>query len=404
MIQRYDVVINGGGMTGLALGCALGQQGRQVAVIETQGEPPRFNPDTDYDLRVVALNQASQNLLDHLGAWQQLLRWRVSPYQRMYVWDAGSPGHISFTATELGTAHLGHIIENRLIQRALYERFTSLATTQWIGDAAMERIAVDEHDALVSLTDGRILNTRLVVGADGRHSQVRQAANIDLRRRDYHQQGIVAIVRSEQPSDFTAWQRFLPDGVLAFLPLSDGRASIVWSSRRADELLALPDSQFKQALGKAFDFHLGEILQVSPRASFPLIGRHAKSYISPRIVLIGDAAHTIHPLAGQGVNLGFMDVAALTEVIGQTTRDFGSLSVLRRYERSRRGENAVMQRLMEGFQFLFINNNSVLSGIRGLGLRLTDQATPLKNQMMRYAMGIAGERPAIVRPPVDQLV
>lgn len=397
MIHRYDVIINGGGMTGLALACAVGQQGKKVAVLEAGPQPAEFDPDSEPDLRVVALNRASQALLDNLGAWRHLQRRRVSPYQRMHVWDAGSTGSISFSAEDLDEPNLGHIVENNLIQRALFEVAQTLDSVDWIDSVKIKHIAVDTRDAIVTLEDGRILTAQLIVGADGRFSQVREAAQIPIHSKDYHHQGIVAIIGTEFHNDLTAWQRFLPDGVLAFLPLADGRSSIVWSSQRADEILALDDEAFKQALGEAFEHHLGAILTTSPRAAFPLIGRHAETYVKPRIALIGDAAHTIHPLAGQGVNLGFGDVSELAHVLSTTSRDFGSLSVLRRYERARKGENTAMQKLMEGFQAAFVNDIKPLAALRGLGMTITDSLLPVKSEMMRYAMGVKGELPPLSR-------
>lgn len=396
LIQRFDVIINGGGMTGLALGCALVAEDFKVAIIEGHQEPPPFDPSIDYSLRVVALNRASERLLNNLGAWQHLQAWRISPYQRMHVWDAGSTGAISFSASELDEPNLGHIAEAPLVCRALYEQFISHANAQWI-NAETQAIAVDEQDAIVTLSENRILSARLIVGADGRDSMVRKAAGIQLTSRDYQQQGIVATVTTEQHGDHTAWQRFLPDGVIAFLPFSDGRSSIVWSSKDAKRLMSLSDQDFKIALGEAFDFHLGKIIDVSQRAAFPLRGQHAKRYTSPRIALIGDAAHTVHPLAGQGVNLGFMDVAQLAQTLSQSHRDPGSLSVLRKYERARIGENNMMQRLMEGFQLLYMNQSPALSLLRGLGMSLSDGIGPIKAQMMQYALGTQGNVPDLAK-------
>ena len=397
MIHRYDITITGGGMTGLALACALGRQGKKVAVLEAGPAPSAFEPGADFDLRVVAINRASQTLLANLGAWERLQQWRISPFERMHVRDAGSSASIGFSATELGEPDLGHIVENRLIQRALYESANTLETVDWFDEITIRDLGVDDHDAVITLEDGRVFTSKLIVGADGRFSRVREAASIAVHSRDYNQKAIIANVETEQPSDRTAWQRFLPDGILAFLPLADGRASIVWSSQRADELLALDDDAFRQALGKAFDFHLGKVIATSARAAFPLIGRHAEHYVKPRLALIGDAAHTVHPLAGQGVNLGFMDVAELANILGQSDRDPGSLLLLRRYERARRGENAVMQKLMEGFQLLFVNSIPPLEGLRGLGLTLVDQLGPAKATMMRYAMGTMGDLPPLAQ-------
>lgn len=397
MIHRQDIVVTGGGMTGLAAACALGQQGFKVAVLEAGPEPTAFDPGSDWDQRVVAINRASQALLENLGAWPLLRRWRLSPYQRMHVRDAGNNSSIVFNAAELGEPDLGHIVENRLIQRALFEVTQSLDTVEWHGNIKVKDIGSDQHDAVATLEDGRIFTAKLIIGADGRFSRVREAAGIELNERDYRQKAVVATVNTEQPSDHTAWQRFLPDGVLAFLPLADGRSSIVWSSERGDELMALDDEQFSEALGAAFDHHLGKVIAVSQRAAFPLVGRHANDYVKPRLALIGDAAHTIHPLAGQGVNLGFMDVAELANVLGSSSRDPGSLALLRRYERARRGENGMMQKLMEGFQTAFINDIKPLAGLRGIGISLADQLLPMKALMMRYAMGTAGTLPPLAQ-------
>lgn len=397
MIHRYDITITGGGMTGLALACALAQQGKKVALLEAGPTPSAFVADQEPDLRVVAINRASQALLENLGAWQRLRQWRISSFNRMHVRDAGSAASIGFSAAELGEPDLGHIVENRLIQRALFEVAASLDNVDWFDRIDIRDIGVDDHDAVIALEDGRVFTSKLIVGADGRLSRVRDAAGIAVRKRDYHQKAIIATVETEQPSDQTAWQRFLPDGVLAFLPLSDGRSSIVWSSRRAEQILELDDDSFRQALGEAFDFHLGNVVHTSERAAFPLIGRHAERYIQPRLALIGDAAHTVHPLAGQGVNLGFMDVAALADTLGHSDRDPGSLLLLRRYERARKGENLMMQKLMEGFQLLFLNDIPPLRSLRGLGLILTDQLTPIKSTMMHYAMGTMGDLPPLAQ-------
>lgn len=396
MIHRHDVVINGGGLIGLALGCALADAGIKVAIMEGHQEPPPFDPGTDYGLRVVALNRASQQLLTNLGAWERLQSWRVSPYQRMHVWDAGSSGSISFSAGDLDEPNLGHIVETPLICRALYEQFITFNNAEWI-NAETKTIAIDDQDAIVTLGDGRILSARLLVGADGRDSMVREAAGIELGSRHYQQKGIVATVETERHGDYTAWQRFLPDGVIAFLPFSDGRSSIVWSTRDADRLMALDDVAFTQALGDAFDHHLGEILAVSERAAFPLIGQHASCYVKPRIALIGDAAHTVHPLAGQGANLGLMDVAQLTQELIKSQRDLGSYAVLRKYERARMGENSIMQKLMEGFQTLFMNQSPRLSMLRGLGMSLSHEIAPLKARMMQYALGTQGNLPELAK-------
>ncbi len=400
MIHRYDVIIAGGGMVGLSLACALGMAGKKVAVLEVGETPAAFNASDEYEQRVVALNRASQTYLTHLGAWEKLQSWRISRYDKMEVRDAGGNREIRFSAPDLNEPDLGHIVENRLVQRALYDCLEELDSVDWISPVSMENFVADEQDLIVTLGDGKVLTAQLLVGADGRFSRVREAAGISLKQKDYQQRGIVAIIESEMHHDFTARQRFLADSVLAFLPMQDGRCSIVWSARsdRAEELMAMDDETFSANLEKASEERLGKVKALGPRAAFPLIGTHTEHYVKPRLALVGDAAHTIHPLAGQGVNLGFMDAAELADILTNASRDLGSLSVLRRYERARAGENLAMQKLMEGFQLLFINDAQPLTLLRNLGLGIADQIAPIKNEMMRYALGTRGGLPEMARP------
>ncbi|MGV6857430.1 MAG: UbiH/UbiF/VisC/COQ6 family ubiquinone biosynthesis hydroxylase [bacterium] len=398
MISRYEVVIIGGGMVGLTLACALGQAGRKVAVVEAQAPAP-WQAGGDYDLRVVAVNRASQNVLRHLGAWPGIEAMRLSPYENMFVWDSDGAGEIAFSAADLGEPDLGHIVENRVIQLALLEQLESLSSVDWVCPAKVERFVNDEKEAIVTLDDGRLLMTQLVVGADGANSFVRDMAEIGLTQKNYGQQGIVAAVTPELPHAYTAWQRFQPDGVLALLPMSDGRCSIVWSAddSRAEMLLAMDDEAFCAELSQAFDYKLGDILGTSERVGFPLRGRHAAEYVKPRVALVGDAAHTVHPLAGQGVNLGFMDAAALAEVLAEAKRDLGGYALLRKYERARAGENLLMQRLMEAFKVTYGHQQPAVKWLRNTGMGMVHQAPPLKNFMMSYALGTAGDKPLLAR-------
>ena len=301
MSRRFDVIIAGGGMVGAALACALGQGGLRVAVIEPR-EPEPFTPEQDYGLRVSALSIASQHIMENLGVWQQLQNWRVSPYERMSVWDAGGAGKIEFDVSETGERVLGYIVENALIQRALFEACDQEENIQWFCPANLQGFVADKDEVIVTLDTGEILLAQLIVGADGANSKVRELADIKLQSRDYHQQAIVVNVGTALAHGGTARQRFLPDGILAFLPLEDGRCSIVWSSEtaRSEYLMELNDDAFTAELGEMFEYALGEVTSVTKRAAFPLTGRHVETYIKPRVALVGDAAHTIHPLAGQG--------------------------------------------------------------------------------------------------------
>ncbi|MGF1547272.1 MAG: UbiH/UbiF/VisC/COQ6 family ubiquinone biosynthesis hydroxylase [Thiotrichales bacterium] len=399
MILRYDVIVVGGGMIGLTLALALAREGKRVGVIEAR-EPAPFAPNDPYDQRVIAVSRAAQNLMARLGVWPQLQAWRVSPYQHMVVWDAQGDGAIQFSANDLGEPNLGHIAENRLLQLALLQAAHAQPSLDWLCPATLRGFAADTREVIVTLDDGRHLIAPLLVGADGAQSQVRALAGIEQRMADYGQRGIVCVARTEQPNRQTAWQRFLPYGVLAFLPLQNDLSSIVWSvaDERADELLALDDEAFAVALTEALAARLGPVLEVGPRVAFPLRGRHAERYIGTRVALIGDAAHTIHPLAGQGANLGFLDAAVLAQTLLDTRRDPGSQVVLRRYERARAGENALMQRAMEGLKWLFGVQAPPLPWLRNTGLSLVDRATPLKHELMRQAMGLRGELPRLVRP------
>jgi len=401
MKPNYDIVIVGGGMVGTALACALGGADFKVAVIEH--EPPAPPADIGYDLRVSAITLASQALFEHLGAWTHMADRRVSPVRGMEVWESGGHGRIAFDAAEIGEPCLAWIIENRLIQRALLERLHQHTNIHWLCPAAVASFDLGRDGSTLVLTDGRALGARLVVGADGAESAVRRAAGIEIQTLGMDQKAIVATVRTEQPHAAIARQNFLPTGPLAFLPLDEPHTcSIVWSADTAlaDELLALDETAFTLRLRQAFGTALGAIQVCGPHAGFPLALRHARAYTGAGLALVGDAAHTVHPLAGQGVNLGMLDAAALAEVLCTARarkRDYGAEMVLRRYERWRKADNLSMIAITGGFRYLFGNEWPLLRGLRGAGLGLTDRATPLKNIIMRRAAGLAGDLPPLAR-------
>jgi 2-octaprenylphenol hydroxylase len=351
----------------------------------------------------------------------------VSPYREMQVWDAVGGAEIHFDSADLGEPDLGHIVENRVTRLALWERLEAFAAAdpeqvQLLSPAAPAALEIkggigreitgeitreirgEMHRgrALLRLADQRLLSAELVVGADGRASFVREALGIGLETADYAQRAIVANVEVAHWHRETAWQRFLPTGPLAFLPLADGRCSIVWSAdeARAEQLLALDDAGFIAELEVAFDKRLGPILSAGPRAAFPLSRQHARKYVRPQAVLIGDAAHGIHPLAGQGVNLGFLDVAALIDVIDHArakSRSIGSLPILRRYERARRGDNSAMVTAMDLFKRIFGNRNLVLVGARNLGLVAAEHLPGIKPLFIRQALGLGKDLPPLAR-------
>ena len=396
----YDVLIVGGGMVGAALACALGNSSLKVALLD-RASPPAL--DKDYDQRVSAITLASQSLFENIGAWDGMVRRRVSPVREMQVWSEGGSGAIHFNAAEIGEPCLAWIIENRVIQMALIERLHQFTNVHYLCPVEVADIALADNGTAITLKDGRLLQARLLVGADGADSEVRRAAGIETQSLNLNQKGIVATVTTEKPHEQTARQRFLATGPLAFLPLDEPHTcSIVWSAdtARADQLLALDDAGFISELQKAFGESLGKIQTLGPRAAFLLALSHAKDYTTPHLALVGDAAHTVHPLAGQGVNLGFLDAATLAEVLLEAAanqKNIGTHAVLRRYERWRKGDNIAMVSLTGGFRYLFSNDLPVVSQLRNWGLSLTDAATPVKNFIMRRASGLEGDLPKLAR-------
>ena len=397
MADRCDVVIIGGGMVGLTAACALGDSDLRVIVLEANPIETRW-PEADIGLRVSAITHASRNIFDSVGAWPGMVERRVTPYGEMRVWDANGSGEIHFDSSEIGEPNLGYIIENRIIQAALYEqaqRFDNIDVRcgvrwqQWFDGGDHLRIRLD---------DGSQLETRLLVGADGARSPVRQKAGIETRGWGYDQSAVMAIVKTEKPHRHTCWQRFLDQGPLAFLPMHDNHSCVVWSTapEEAQTLLADEADTFKLKLAEAFDQTLGAITELGPRGAFPLRLQHTLDYVRERIALVGDAAHAIHPLAGQGVNLGTLDAAALAETVlagHQQGRDIGRLTTLRKYERQRKGQNIAMMLAMDGFKRLFGQQTPALQWARNTGLKLTDKTPPLKHLFMAYAMGDRGDLP-----------
>ena len=402
MNPDYDLIIAGGGIVGAALADALGAADLRIALLEG-ATLERIRPDDEPDIRVSAIHRASQRIFAALGAWDGMTAWRVSPFREMRVWDAGGFGQIHFDSADLGEPLLGWIIENLVMQYALLERAQQLSTVKLFCSALLETAQpLAENGWRVRLSDGRELTTRLLVGADGAQSKVRELAGMVTGGWNYHQKAVVAHVRPEKSHQETAWQRFLPSGPLAFLPLHDGRCSIVWSTtpEQADALLALEASAFAEALAEAFDQRLGSILEVGRRGAFPLRLQHAQTYVKPGLALIGDAVHVVHPLAGQGVNLGLLDAAALAEVILDALnagQDFASFKTLRRYERWRKGDNLLMLAVMDGFKRLFGTALPPVRLLRNIGLNLTDAAGPLKHLIARRAMGLDGDLPRLAQ-------
>ncbi|MDH3309854.1 MAG: UbiH/UbiF/VisC/COQ6 family ubiquinone biosynthesis hydroxylase [Gammaproteobacteria bacterium] len=397
----YDVVIVGGGMVGASVACALGNSSLKVALLDRVPVPAP--PEKDYDLRVSAITLAAHTLFENLGAWSGMARRRVSPVREMRVRSGEGSGAIHFNAAEIGEPALAWIIENSVIQAALIERLHQFTNIHSLCPVGITNITLADNGAVVTLNDERTLMAKLLVGADGADSGVRRAAGIETQSLDLHQKGIVATITTEKPHEATARQRFLATGPLAFLPMDEPQTcSIVWSAdtARADQLFALDDAAFIHELQNAMGESLGAIQTVSPRAAFPLALSHARAYTAPHLALVGDAAHTVHPLAGQGVNLGFLDAATLAEVLLDATvkhKDIGAHEVLRRYERWRKGNNLAMISITGGFKYLFGNDLPVVSQLRNWGLDLTNAATPVKNFIMRRASGLEGDLPKLAK-------
>jgi len=399
---RFDILVVGGGMVGAALACACVGKGWRIALVEARA-PQRAWPTGEVDLRVSALNHASQRILERLGVWDRITQLGASPYREMHVWDGVGGGSIHFDSAELGEPDLGHIVENRVIRLALWERLEEAEEVTLLCPSGVEEIELTTELALLDLQDGQRVGARLLVGADGRDSRVRSRVGIASRGWLYDQRAIVANVQVREGHRETARQRFLPTGPLAFLPLRDGRCSIVWSVTefRAQELMGLDEAGFRSELEAASEDHLGPIGDIGPRAAFGLQLRHAEHYVKPRLALIGDAAHALHPLAGQGVNLGFLDAAALAAALDEARdrhRDIGGLWALRRYERARRGDNLLMLAAMDGFKRMFSNAVPPLAVLRSAGLSLVDRLGPVKHLFMHHALGSGGNPPPLARP------
>ncbi|MEE9342987.1 MAG: UbiH/UbiF/VisC/COQ6 family ubiquinone biosynthesis hydroxylase [Gammaproteobacteria bacterium] len=388
---QSQIIIVGGGVVGLAMAVGLARENISVALIEGV-EPETEWPEESVDMRVFAITRASERLFNALDVWDAIVESGVSQFHDMRVWDAAGKGNIHFDAAEVGQPWLGHIIESRVISRALFKALQSLPSASLYCPSTVAAFSQQGDAHQVTLEDGTELTGDLLIGADGKASKVRDYADIQAPGVSYDQQALVCIVETELPHQKTAWQRFLPTGPLAFLPLRDGRSSIVWSatSQEAERLIALDKAAFCMELSRAFDFRLGVVMDSSERILFPLIRQHAGSYVKPGLALVGDAAHVIHPLAGQGVNLGLSDVRELSQVIKRallSDRNPGSLSVLRRYERARKGDNLMMMSAMTGFNNLFGSPVLPVQLIRNLGLDLVDRVTPVKHKIMREAMG-----------------
>lgn len=384
-MQHFDLIIVGGGLAGASLALALRDTRLRIALVENR--PP--TAPSGWDARIYAISPANVEFLQRLGAWKHLDRERMAPIRRMAVFgDAG--GRLDFSAYDTGVPELGWILESSLMACEFWESAKRQANLTLFSPALPGALEFRHDAAILRLQDGGVLSARLLVGADGRDSWTRQAAGLAAVNTPYGEKGVVANFATSRAHNHMAWQWFRDDGVLAYLPLPGNRISIVWSTpdERADALCALPAEAFCETVAAAGGGVLGALELLTPPAAFPLRLMRVPQTVAPRLALIGDAAHGIHPLSGHGINLGFQDACELAGLLAATPawQDLGDLRLLQRYQRARREETLLLQGTTDVLRRLFAGGG-VLSPIRNLGLNLTNGMPFVKNALVRYALG-----------------
>ncbi len=397
MSKKADIIIVGGGMVGLSLAALVGKA-FSVIVIDNQPSPNNKKKEKQYANRVSAISRSSETILKKVHAWKFIEDDKKTAYRSMKIWDANTSANLTFSAQALSEPNLGYIIENDSITSGLYTSLLSLSNVQVLSNVSWENLNTEESNVSIDIENGQgtkeRLYAKLVIGADGAQSKVRQACQFDIEQKQYHQKALVTQVRTEKPHQFTAWQRFLPTGPIAFLPLSDPyTCSIVWSllDDSVETLLAKTEKEHNQLIAQALDYQLGEVLCEKKLMGFPLIAKHAGSYLKPGVALIGDAAHTVHPLAGQGVNLGFLDALALsTQLLDAKQKGFHwyKKGYLRPFERQRKHHNHIIQKSMTVLNKMFSLQDPFSILTRSAGIQWMNEQNWIKIFFMQQAMGL----------------
>ncbi|MFQ1016533.1 FAD-dependent monooxygenase [Gilliamella sp. BG7] len=394
MNLQFDVVIVGGGLIGLATACALSQCDLNIAIIDTKICQHEFLPHAEMCIRASAINGASQRYFSKIGIWDDLCNSnRVQEFTEIGVWEKNGQAHLSAQAKDYGYSNLGYIIENNVISHYLYQFALNCSNIKIYSHEAVDCTFNDDF-VFLTLANKAVLQAKLMIGADGAHSWVRRSENISVLERDYLHHAVITTVQTEYPHQSCARQVFYPNGIIAFLPLWNvNKSCLVWSTKpdNASTLTSLSESEFSNELFRLTGDKVGKCQLINPRMVFPLKARFAKQFIKHRLVLIGDAAHTIHPLAGQGVNLGFQDSALLVSTIKQlieTNKDIGLVKNLKSFEFNRRKDALVMLTAMQTIQDMFNGDNLLKKTLRTIGMNVIDNSQLLKKQLIKYAMHI----------------
>lgn len=402
--QEFEVILVGGGMVGAAAALGFARNGFKVALLEKQVPNLSWGENEPYQVRVSALTRASENLLKNLGAWPNIEKRRLHPFESMRIWEEAGTSEINLDAQSLNEPNLGYIIENNVTQAALWEALQTYENVKIFTGITIQKLSFESYQAKLN-TDQGDFSAQLLIGADGAFSQIRQLAGIGLDQHDYGQAAVVGCVKTQVHHQNACWQRYRPEGPFAYLAMEGNVSSIAWylPVEKLQWALSLSDEEYKQEIFKASDGRLGKVEEVWARGGFPLTRRHAQHYVKPNLALIGDAAHTIHPQAGQGVNLGFLDAATLVEVVAEAKKNgeyIGDIKVLRRFERWRRGDNALVQRSMEGFDWLYQQDSKLKTGLRSRLLPLANIVKPVKNLLIEQALYGRKPQPKLTLSPV----